>query len=1096
MALSNRQRVENALELLNNGLRAFFEREMKSVYGAAWEKRAVASLEKPLVKGNWDVSAIITVMLAEWHNVFKRTLGQAERSYIGEVRELRNRWAHMSAFNASDADRALDTIERLLMSVSASAEAAEVKKQKIELRRLSDEEAAKRDVAKAAAAPIESVGTPSGLKPWREVIFPHEDVQKGKYQQAEFAADLAQVYRGEGSDEYRDPMQFFQRTFITEGLKSLLSGALQRLNGTGGDPVIELQTNFGGGKTHSMIALYHFLGGANAGKLHGIETVLEAAGTDKLVKANRAVLVGTDLPLSEPHKKKDGTIVHTIWGELAWQLLKRDGYELVAAADRQGVSPGAGALRDLFTLAEPCVVLIDEWVAHARQLVGKSDLPAGTFDSTFSFAQELTEAARALKKTLIVASIPSSDIEIGGEAGKEALTRLKNVFGRMQSPWRPASAEESFEIVRRRLFRQMDADGFRQRDAVIRAFMDWYNTNKAEFPAGTSEGDYRRRMEASYPLHPELFDRLYDDWSSLERFQRTRGVLRLMASVVHALWTRDDRSLLIMPSSVTLDDSNTLNELMLYVEDALRPIIEREVDGPNSLPLRLDKENPNFGRYSAARRVARTVYFGTAPRLRTAQKGIEDKRIILGCSQPNESVATFRDALRRIADRASHLYVNENRYWFDTQPSINRVAQDRADNCKPDMVFKEIEDRLRVEAKQRGEFERVQVVENAGQSGDVPDEREVRLVIIGPESPFSKGSGGGAMTVAQTILEQRGNSPRTFKNALIFLAADQKNLESLQQAVRTYLAWKSVSDEKETLNLDPFQSKQVDTKLKDAESTVRARIPETYQWLLVPEQELRGPMTWREVKLQPSPEAVAVRASKKLINDGLLIADRFGGVLLRRELDRVPLWRGDHVSVQQLVDDFATYVYLQRLKNSDVLLRSIEDGAGSITWEQEGFAYAGYHNEDEQKYMGLRYSPRLAPQADRTGVVLKSDVARNQIDAEAAAQSSSPTYAEPQPIGGKVANGTAPQAPTTPAAPSRPKRFYASVDLDALRFGKEAGQISEAVIQHLTALMKSKVKVTLEIEAEVSDGVPENVQRTVSENCRTLGIKNFDFEER
>jgi len=1109
MALTNRQRVEQALELLKTGLLPFVEREMKSVYGAAkWQTQATAALgDKPLLQGTWDTTALLGVMIGEWQNVFKRNLGATERSIVGEMRDVRNRWAHEVAFSTDDTYRVFDNVHRLLSAIGAK-EALDVERQKQELLRVRYEEQAKKETVKAAVAPVETgVASSLGLKPWRDVITPHPDVHSGRYQQAEFAADLGQVHRNEGSDEYKDPIQFFQRTYITQGLRTLLAGALKRLSGTGGDPIVELQTNFGGGKTHSMIALYHFFSGIPADKLRDIEPVLQDAATNSLPKANRAVLVGQELPLAEPKKKKDGTLVRTMWGELAWQLLGKDGYALVETADRKGVSPGSEVLRELFTVAEPCLVLIDEWVAHARQLVGKDDLPAGTFDSNFSFAQELTEAARACKKTLVVASVPATDaqrprgeswvedIEVGGEAGKTALKRIENVFGRMQSPWRPASAEESFEIVRRRLFQPMTADVYKHRDAVIRAFMDTYNTQKSEFPSGCSEGDYRRRMESSYPLHPELFDRLYEDWSSLQRFQRTRGVLRLMAAVIHALWAREDKNLLIMPANVTLDDAATVNELMLYVEDGLRPVVEREVDGIDSLSLRLDKENPNFGRLSAARRVARTVFMGSAPRLRSSTKGIEDKRIILGCVQPGEAVATFRDALRRLADRAAHLYVNENRYWFDTQPSINRVAQDRADGVKIDAVHKEIEDRLRAEAKTRGEFERVQVIENAAQSGDVPDEREVRLVIIGPEAPHTKGTASTALTVAQTVLEQRGNSPRSYKNALVFLAAETKALDSLQQAVRTYLAWKSIDLEKGSMDLSTFQLRQVETKLKEAEGTVRARIPEAYTWLLVPEQQDKtGPITLREVPAKGS-DSLAVKSSKKLMTDGLLIATPWAGVLLRLELERIPLWRGDHVAVRQLADDFATYVYLPRLRNTDLLLGAIADGTAAILWEKETFAYAAFYNEDAKRYAGL-IAGRPPAAVDWSGFVVRPPVARAQMNTDSPAGfSSAGAHTNSGSVTSSMEADDGMEGTDPSAARRLPHHFYADVDRDALRFGRDASEIADAIITHLNALVGAKVTVSLQIEARVPDGIPENVQRTVSENCRTLKI-HFEFDDR
>src|ERR1051325_5966498 len=306
MALTNRQRVEQALDLLNRGLLPYVEREMKSVYGPAkWEKQAMLALgDRPLLKsGQWDTSALLSVMIGEWQSVFKRNLGSTERSIVGEMRDVRNKWAHQEVFSTDDTYRVFDNVHRLLHSIGAK-EAVELERQKQELLRIRFEEQAKKESVKAAVAPVESAAASSlGLKPWRDVITPHPDVHSGRYQQAEFAADLGQVYRNEGSDEYRDPVQFFQRTYITQGLKTLLAGALERLSGSGGDPVVELQTNFGGGKTHSMIALFHFFGGTEAGKLRDVEPVLADAKVNKLPKASRAVLVGQELPLAEPHTK-------------------------------------------------------------------------------------------------------------------------------------------------------------------------------------------------------------------------------------------------------------------------------------------------------------------------------------------------------------------------------------------------------------------------------------------------------------------------------------------------------------------------------------------------------------------------------------------------------------------------------------------------------------------------------------------------------------------------------------------------------------------------------------------------------------------------
>jgi len=321
----------------------------------------------------------------------------------------------------------------------------------------------------------------------------HKDVASGRYQQAEFAADLWQVHLGEGSEEYRKPAEFFRRTFLTESLRQLLVGAVQRLSGAGGDPVVQLQTNFGGGKTHSMLALYHLFSGTAPGELLGVDGVLKAAEIEKIPAVRPVVLVGNKISPGNPVKKADGTVVRTLWGELAWQLGGKPAFERVKADDEKATSPG-DRLRELFNEYGPCLILIDEWVAYARQLHDQGDLPAGSFETHFSFAHVLTESAKLAKKCLLVISLPASDagasphaqaddVEVGGERGRAALDRLRNTIGRVEASWRPASAEESFEIVRRRLFEPLvDQSQFVARDTVAKAFYDLYRTQHQEFP--------------------------------------------------------------------------------------------------------------------------------------------------------------------------------------------------------------------------------------------------------------------------------------------------------------------------------------------------------------------------------------------------------------------------------------------------------------------------------------------------------------------------------------------------------------------------------------------------------------------------------------
>lgn len=1106
MAITNQERVGKALELLRSGLRPFVERELQAQLGAAWDSEVKATLSDTRLGGGrgeplQDVSVQLVMMDRHWGTVFRRVLGKAERSLVNELLDVRNRWAHQESFTSDDTDRALDSMARLLTAVSAT-EADEVGRMKMELRRLVFDEQVRGERRRAGGSLVEAAAA-GGLRPWREVVTPHADVASGRYQQAEFAADLWQVHLGEGGDEYRDPREFFRRTYLTESLKRLLIAGVQRLAGVGGDPVVQLQTNFGGGKTHSMLALYHLFSGARPNELAGVDSVLAEAEVTSLPAVRRIVLVGNKISPGNPALKPDGSVVRTLWGELAWQLGGRDALTRVQADDEKATSPG-DTLRLLFKEYGPCLVLIDEWVAYARQLHDQSDLPGGSFETQFSFAQALTESAKLAGNCLLVISLPASDthgsphaqaddVEVGGIRGREALDRLRNVVGRIESSWRPATAEEGFEIVRRRLFEPLAGpEAFKYRDVTARAFSELYNAQSSEFPPECKSGDYEKRIQAAYPIHPEIFDRLYTDWSTLVKFQRTRGVLRLMAAVIHSLWERGDKNALIMPCTIPIDDPRVQVELTRYLSDNWAPILERDVDGPSSLPLKIDAEQPNLGKLSATRRVARTIYLGSAPTVAAAHRGLEDRRVKLGCVMPGESPAVFGDALRRLAAAATYLYGVDGRFWYATQPTVTKLAEDRAELLArdPDKAAQELEDRLRADLRTMGDFRRIHTLPRS--SAEVPDDLDARLVVLPPDAPYSKEADNAAESMARAILENRGNTPRLHRNTLVFLAADKVRLQDLDLALRRFLAWKQILGEREALNLDPQQVRQAETQKQTADAAVTAQLPEVYKWLLVPEQaNPQTPIVWQAIRLSSS-EPLAARASKKLRTDEHLVT-ALHSTILRKHLDDVPLWRGQHVSVRQLAEDFGRYLYLPRLANPEVLLQAVREGVSLSSWAADTFGYAESFDEASGRYRGLRCGEPVHVTAESASLLVRPDLARVQVEAESAErartrlQSHSPDAFEP--VEDRVSQETAHPTPgggVGSPTPQPPRRFHGTVRLDSARVGRDASRIADEVIAHLVGQVGAEVTVILEIEARLPDGASEATVRTVTENSRTL----------
>ena len=295
--------------------------------------------------------------------------------------------------------------------------------------------------------------------------------------------------------------------------------------------------------------------------------------------------------------------------------------------------------------------------------------------------------------------------------------------------------------------------------------------------------------------------------------------------------------------------------------------------------------------------------------------------------------------------------------------------------------MQELDKRLRADLRKMGDFNRVHPM--PASSADVPDDLDARLVVLGVDHAYSKEPDNAAETAAKAIFETRGNAPRLYRNTIVFLAADKTRLQDLDEAVRKFLAWESILDEKDRLDLSPHQVKQAETQRTAADGVVTARLPETYQWLLVPTQaNPQAPVTWQTMRLSGQ-DALAERASKKLRNDELLVVN-FAASRLRMEMDRVPLWRGNHVAIRQLVEDFGRYLYLPRLQTSTVLLNAIGAGLALLTWEQDAFAYAESYDDSADRYRGLRSAVQITVTADDAGLLVRPDAAKRQIDQETA----------------------------------------------------------------------------------------------------------------
>lgn len=1112
MALSNRDRIDRMFQTMAAPLDDFIASVVGQgdpELGAVWTKLVQAKDVKNGATGDKTYDPIdpqvqfriltegniTSGFKAGWYP-FNKALGKAGESFAIELREVRNSWAHNGTFSDDDAYRALDTGERLLKLIGAMKGADEVHAIRLNLRRVASDKDDKK-VLKAAVDNPEA----TGLQAWRDVLPPHEDVATGNFAASEFAADLYKVaFGGEQDAGYSDAVEFFRRTYLTEGLSDLLGRAVRRLSGDdNAPPVINLQTNFGGGKTHSMLALWHVAAGLPVGDFpQETQDLLNTSGYEGL-KVNRVAIVGNHFSPSG-ETKDDGTHVNTIWGELAWQLGGRQAYSLVEKSDSERTTPGE-ALHELLAKYSPAVILIDEWVAYARSLVGRDDLAGGTFDDQFTFAQSLTEAVKGTSGTLLVISIPASESgddgdkivvgnaeEVGGAHGLEALKRLQNVVRRVADQWRPASSTEAYQIVRQRLFQQPDAKALAAISATARAYVDMYRKYTDDFPRESRDSAYEDRIKRTYPIHPELFDRLYEEWSSLERFQRTRGVLRLMSTVIHALWTGEDASPLVMPGSIPLSTANVNAELTQYLQDSWKAIIDADVDGPNSEPARIDKEKPLFGQRSLTKRLARTVFFGAAPTIGSAHKGLETQRVFLGTAVPGDVPGNFHAALTQLADRATYFYSGSGKYWYDLQANITRTAKDQAERLHKEDVWAEIVRRLQAQARTRGDFAGVHVCPES--NADIPDTDEARLVILHPKFAHKRGGESEAKTFAHKATEQRGSANRTNRNMLVYLAADEARLQELDSATRDYLGWTHVLANEADLDLTQNQKNQATQRQGQADQTVTSRLLQSFTWALVPTQPDAGaPFLIRETKVEGQSESLAERVSRRLGSDGDL-STRQAAVTIRLAINKVPqIWKDGHVTLGALWGLYCQYPYMPRLRDRRVLEEGILDLP--MIWQTDAFALATGFDSATVRYIGLWLptDKNSAPSPTDSLLLVRPDVAEKQRDEDAKSLPAKPEV--PDEVDTKRPDdGTALIPVNVPASKTR---FYGVKTISSDKIALDFKNISDEVLANLRQPGASLV-VKVEIEASDANGFDENTIRTVSENAKTLKFDQAGFE--
>ncbi|MDI6895774.1 ATP-binding protein [Methanocella conradii] len=772
------------------------------------------------------------------------------------------------------------------------------------------------------------------LPPWWQVATPHKDIRDGKLSEAIFAADLGDVIYGKAPLEYQDPTIFFQKTYITQGLKALLDNVISRLKGESGDPVIQLQTPFGGGKTHALLTLYHAIKNRKETE-HLISDLPEA---------RVAVFVGTHA---------DALTGKTPWGEIASQLGQ---YEIVKEHDKKRIAPGKEKLRQLLEAAGPTLILMDEILEYIVKANRAEKVEKITTGQTLAFLQELSEVVASSKNCCLVITLPASILERYDDEAERSLQQLQKISGRVESVYTPVEGVEIYEVIRKRLFENIGDE--KTRKMVAQSYFDLYQRLGADVPAETREIEYRERIERAYPFHPELIDVLYERWGSYSSFQRTRGVLRLLAEVVSDLYKRKVVSPLIQSSLVNLESQAIRREFVKYIGNEYDSVISADIAGKNAKAPKIDSEmGSEYEKYGIAKAIATTVFLYSFSG--GASKETTLPRIRVSLLSEGIPATIVGDAIGKLEDELWYFHSEKKQYSFRSQPNLNRVIVDKEETISENKIHEELKKLI-----QKNAGRAMEVYLWPESPSDIPDNKNLKLAILSPE--YSSESDKGKR-LAGELFEKAGNGFRVYKNTLFILMMDDNKYTSLSKMLRRFLALSEIQNDASLLDMLPRQS-QDDLRKKsgEAEKEMPFNILVAYRYLAMQEE---GGMSRKDLGIPTigSDRSISERVIQYLKDEEKLLTKLTPKYLLDKTFGK------DEVEkpLKEIFELSLKTPGMALLESENVLLDAVAEGvkAGILGVKEDSKLYYGQSVTPQIDWIVLRgeFAKKIKEETAREG---------------------------------------------------------------------------------------------------------------------------------
>lgn len=838
------------------------------------------------------------------------------------------------------------------------------------------------------------------MKPFHTIAIPHKDILEGNLTLDVFAADLHEVSLNRGPDEYKDPEIFFQKTYLTTGLKNILAIVEKRLGGKGGDPIIQLQTPFGGGKTHSLIAIYH---------------------KTKEWKAKSVVIVGEKL---EP--------TDTIWGEIEKQLTGK------IQRFKENVAPGSVSFKDMLEAHQPLVILMDEVLQYVTRAAGVKVEGSNLGAQAIAFMKALTEVITTLPKTTLLLSLPSSVPEHYDENAERLFSQLQKVSGRVEKIYTPVEESEITKIIRRRLFSSINED---EAAKVVKHFVDYIEKENL-LPQGLLASEYREQFLSSYPFIPDVVDVLYKRWGTFPQFQRTRGVLRILAQVIASLKSSNK-------SYITLADFNLANQdlrqdLIKHIDSTFNGVIASDITDKSSGAVKVnDKLGSAYQGLLLGSRTATTIFMYSHSG--GSVKGATVPEVKRSATTTDNISAVIDSAFDELEKELFFMQKFGDKYFFSNQPNLNKILITHMDNIKDQDL--EILEKELLQEKIKGNSLKVYLWED--KSSNVVDDENLKLVILKKDSK----------EIISDILKKKGNSPRTKSNTLFCLYPSEMDRGNFAHQMKKKIAYDLIL-KAPNLNLSPDQRKEIKKELDKLDTNLFESLRKYYRMVAVPSKDEfkiidLGVPTYGETK------SLVDEIYDKLVNDEEIL-ERVAPVVLKTKY----LKNNDFVSTAAIYQSTLSTPGEFRLSKRSTLENSIIQGV------QLGLFGLGILIDDKPICNHFRQSAMVY--FDSTEILIKDTICIEQKK-------------KPEPESGTQSTGVQQETPAgeKEIPTEQPKQF--AFEQLSLNFTLPKGKVS-SLMGILTYLQTKYENLEFDISASNGKLTKQEYEDKIEEALRQIGI--------